>query len=302
RRYLPTRGDMALDMMTGTATVQTNIDYSDESDMSRKLRAAMSVSPFLTALFANSPFANGKPTGWLSERMHIWEHTDPDRSGFIPRVFAGDFGYDDYVHYALDVPMFFIYRQGAYQDYGGRGFRDFLHHGLDGNAATEEDWELHLTTLFPLVRLKKYLELRMTDVGPLNMICALSALTRGLFYDKTALGEVLALVSRLRPEFYPVMQLEAARIALRAEANGRPYREWCRDLLAIARAGLIRLNAVNAHGENEAKFLDPLDEIVDSGLTQAERLLAEYEGPWQRRMDRILSHAPILFCPPESAG
>jgi len=306
RRYLPTRGKMALDMMLGTATAQTNIDYANEADMSRKLRASISVSPFITALFANSPFANGRPTGWLSERMHIWEHTDPDRSGFIPRVFAGDFGYADYVNYALNVPMFFIYREGEYRDYGGRSFREFLERGLDGNIATEEDWELHLTTLFPLVRVKKYLELRMADVGPLSMVCALAALTRGLFYDDTALGEVLALTSKLRPESYPLMQREAARVALRAEIGGRPGREWCRDLLAIARAGLKRLNVLNAHGQNETKYLDPLDEIVESGTTLAERLLAEYEGPWGRRMEKILNHEPLQFCPDvpmlESAG
>jgi glutamate--cysteine ligase len=289
RRYLPTRGAKALDMMVGTSTVQTNIDYSDEGDMARKLRAMLGLSPFITALFANSPFAEGHPTGYLSARTVIWEDTDPDRTGFIPAVFCEDFGYRDYAAYALDVPMFFIYRDGHYVDLSGQSFRRFLEEGLDGYQATEEDWALHLTTLFPNARLKQYLELRMADVGPVNMICAFSALTRGLFYDETALHDATLLLKGLRPADYPVLQHEAARLGLHAQAKGRPFQEWARDLLAIAEGGLKRLDIPGSKGENEVKFLEPLQDIVQSGKTLAERLLDLWEGEWAHRIDPIFS-------------
>jgi glutamate--cysteine ligase len=295
RRYLPTRGSMALDMMVGTGTVQTNIDYADEADMARKLRVGHALAPFLLALFANSPFAGGRPTGYLSSRTRVWQDTDPDRSGFVPGVFQEGFGYRAYVEYALDVPMFFIHRNGRYLDCSGHSFRRFIEEGLEGHQANLEDWALHLTTLFPHVRVKQYLELRMVDVGPLEMICAFAALTRGLFYDATALAEAELLVKPLPPGQLPLLETEAARHGLRGTALERPIRDWARDLLAIARGGLERLDVRNGAGATEAGLLAPLEGIVDSGRTLADELLALYEGPWQRRIEEIFDSPLILF-------
>jgi glutamate--cysteine ligase len=280
RRYLPTRGALALDMMLGTGTVQTNLDYATEADMARKLRLGMTLSPFLTALFANSPFAEGRVTGYLSTRAHIWTQTDPDRSGFLPAVFREDFGYRDYAEYALDVPMFFIHRDGHYRDLAGRSFRRFLDEGLDGEFPTQEDWALHLTTLFPEARLKNYIELRMADVGSPAMIVALAALTRGLFYDETALLEASLLFRRLGPQHLTALHGEALRQGLRAQVLGRPILDWLRDLLTIVEAGLKRLGALDEQGRDETILLEPVRAILASGQTQADRLLARWEGEW----------------------
>jgi glutamate--cysteine ligase len=289
RRYLPTRGAQALDMMMGTGTVQTNFDYGSERDMARKMRLAMAVAPFITALYANSPFAEGRPTGMLSARANVWRHCDPDRCGIIPSVFREDFGYQDYVNYALDVPMFFIHRAGHYRDTAGCSFREFMERGIDGERPTQEDWSLHLTTLFPEVRLKSFIELRMADVGSPDMIVALAALTRGLFYDESSLKEAGFLLRTLRPEHMPELLEQAIRHGIRGQALGSPMRDWLRDLLQIARAGLERLNVLNTEGRSETVHLEPLQEIVDSGQTQADRLLARYETAWHRSIDPIFA-------------
>jgi glutamate--cysteine ligase len=289
RRYLPTRGAQALDMMMGTGTVQTNFDYCNERDMARKLRLGMAAAPFITALYANSPFAEGRPSGMLSARANVWRFCDPDRCGIIPAVFREDFGYQDYVNYALDVPMFFIHRGGHYRDTAGRSFREFLERGFDGERPTQEDWTLHLTTLFPEARLKSFIELRMADVGSPAMIVALAALTRGLFYDESSLKEAGFLLRTLRPEHMAESLEQAIRHGIRGQALGRPIRDWLRDLLQIAHAGLERLNVLNAEGRSETVCLEPLQEIVDSGQTQADRLLARYETDWQRRLDPIFA-------------
>ena len=288
RNYLPKRGSMGIDMMVGTGTVQTNLDYSSEADMAMKMRVGMAASPILTALFANSPLANGTPTGYLSTRALIWQHTDPDRSGILPAVFQEDFSYQDYVDYALDVPMFFIYRAGHYIDCAGYSFREFLSRGLEGERPTEADWALHLTTIFPEVRLKGYLELRMADAGAPDMICALSALTRGMFYDATALSEAVLLLQNLTAEELPSLIHEAAQVGLRARALGRPLQDWARELVAIAHGGLQRLNACDGLGQNEVKYLAPLEEIVTSGKCRAEVLLEQWHGAWQRDPRKLL--------------
>ncbi|MBI4082923.1 MAG: glutamate--cysteine ligase [Candidatus Lambdaproteobacteria bacterium] len=293
-RYLPTRGARALDMMVSTATVQTNFDYGSEADMVRKMRAAQSLGPFLNSLFANSPFAAGRPTGLLSSRAEIWTATDNDRCGHLPFVYRDDFGYDAYIQYALDVPMFFIHREGRYLDYAGRSFREFMAQGFDGHTATQADWLLHLSTLFPEVRLKNYIELRMCDVGPVPMICALAALTRGLFYDATALDEALLLVRGMAGADYAAIQAQARRLGLRGQALGRPIGEWCREMLAIARGGLRRLALRNDRGETEEKHLEPLERIVAAGKTQADVLLELYEGPWGRRLEPLFTSEPLL--------
>jgi glutamate--cysteine ligase len=282
RRYLPTRGAQALDMMLGTGTVQSNFDYVTEADMARKMRVAMAAAPFLTALYANSPFAEGRPTGMLSTRADIWTQTDPDRCGFVDAVFNEDFGYQNYVDYALDVPMFFIHRHGHYQDWAGKSFRSFLAEGLAGEFPTQEDWSLHLSTLFPEARLKNYIELRMADVGPPPMINALAALTRGLFYDDQALKEACMLLRSLRPAQLIPIRADVVRRGLRADALGRPVLEWLRDLMGIVEAGLRRLAVLDDTGRDETFYLQPLQEILATGQTQADRLLAAWEGVWHR--------------------
>ena len=243
--------------------------------------------PFLTALFANSPFAEGKPSGYLSTRGKVWLDVDGDRSGIIPAVFREDFGYQDYVDYALDVPMFFIHRDGHYRDYAGHSFRNFMADGLDGYTATLDDWTLHLTTIFPEARLKNIIELRMADMGPTAMICAFAAVSRGLLYDETALDSAVALLRKVKLEDYPQLQEDTARIGLRAEVAGRPVREWLRDLISIAASGLERLNAQDDNGENEVMFLNPLRRIVDSGKTQADLLLERWHGEWNQRIEPL---------------
>lgn len=294
KRYLPTKGSQALDMMVGTGTVQTNMDYSSEEDMALKLFVGMTISPFLNALFACSPFAEGKPTGFLSTRGSIWLDTDVERSGILPRIFKKDFRYQDYVNYALDVPMFFIHRDGHYQDFTGHTFREFMEDGLNGEIATHQDWILHLTTIFPEARLKNIIELRMTDMGSVSMICALSALTRGLFYDETALRGAEKLLRGFNPEIFPELRQEAARIGLKAEANGRPLREWLTEIISLAASGLERLNAQDENGENEVKYLDPLRRIVDTGKTQADVLLDLWNGEWNQKVEQIFSSEHVF--------
>jgi glutamate--cysteine ligase len=191
--------------------------------------------------------------------------------------------------------MFFIHRNGHYLDTSGRSFRSFLEEGLDGHSATVEDWALHLTTLFPLVRVKQYIELRMADVGPLNMICAFAAITRGLLYDDTALAEAEALLAPIAPEQFPALQVDAARHALRAEALGRPFQDWSRDMVRIAQGGLERLNAQDAIGENEAKLLAPLHRILASGKTLADELLELWEHKWGRKVTPIFDEELVRF-------
>jgi glutamate--cysteine ligase len=287
RGYLPTRGALALDMMLGTGTVQSNFDYASEADMARKMRVAMAAAPLLAALFANSPFAEGRATGDQSTRCRVWTQTDPSRCGILPAVFAEDFGYEDYVEYALDVPMFFIHRHGHYQNRAGASFRKFMTEGLEGEFPTQEDWTLHLTTLFPEVRLKSYIELRMADVGPPEMIVALAALTRGLFYDDTALKEARLLLGGFRAEQVEALNRAAMRDGLRAEAMGRPVGSWLADLLPMVEAGLARLGARNAAGQDETGYLAPLQEIVASGRSQADRLLESWRGAWGGKFEPL---------------
>lgn len=295
RDYLPRKGSMALDMMLGTGTVQTNIDYDSEADMGRKMRIALGLSPVITALFANSPFAEGKPTGYLSTRSLIWENTDNDRAGFIPGAFEAGFGYKEYAEYALDVPMFFIYRNGEYLNCGGTTYRAFQQKGLEGHRPTQEDWELHLTTLFPQMRLKQYLELRMADVGPGDMICAFSALTRGIFYDQTSLAQADDLMQVVNADNCVEVQHQAAKVGLKAQAGKLSLLEMARQLMQIAEGGLNRLNVKNSAGENEVQYLAPLQEIAATGKTRAERLLDSWEGEWNRSLEPLFTSPLTTF-------
>jgi glutamate--cysteine ligase len=278
-------------MMLRTCTIQTNLDYGSEADMVKKFRVSLALQPLATALFANSPFTEGKPNGFLSYRSHIWSDTDPGRTGMLPFVFEDGFGYERYADYALDVPMYFVYRDGRYIDAAGQSFRDFLKGelpALPGEKPTEKDWEDHLSTAFPEVRMKSFLEMRGADGGPWNRICALPALWVGLLYDEGALDAAWDLVKGWSMEERQVLRDSVPKLALDAPiAGNRKLRDIAAEALDIARAGLSARARLNASGDNESGFLAPLDEIVASGQTHAERLLARYHGEWKGDLTRI---------------
>ena len=290
-RHMPRVGTMGLDMMLRTCTIQTNLDYGSEADMVKKFRVSLALQPLATALFANSPFTEGKPNGFLSYRSHIWSDTDPGRTGMLPFVFEDGFGYERYADYALDVPMYFVYRDGRYIDAAGQSFRDFLNGelpALPGEKPTEKDWEDHLSTAFPEVRMKSFLEMRGADGGPWNRICALPALWVGLLYDEGALDAAWDVVKGWSMEERQVLRDSVPKLALDAPiAGNHKLRDIAAEVLDIARAGLSARGRFNASGDNESGFLAPLDEVVASGRTHAERLLARYHGEWQGDLTRI---------------
>ncbi|WP_022682381.1 glutamate--cysteine ligase [Sphingobium bisphenolivorans] len=290
-RHMPRVGSMGLDMMLRTCTVQTNLDYGSEADMVKKFRVSLALQPLATALFANSPFTEGKPNGYLSYRSHIWSDTDPHRTGMLPFVFEEGFGYERYADYALDVPMYFVYRDGGYIDAAGHSFRDFLNGKLavlPGEKPTEKDWEDHLSTAFPEVRLKSFLEMRGADGGPWSQICALPALWVGLLYDDGALDAAWDLVKDWSMEARQTLRDSVPKLALNAPLPGnRKLGDIAAEVLSIARQGLAARARLNAAGDNESGYLAPLDEIVASGQTHAERLLARYHGEWQGDLSRI---------------
>jgi glutamate--cysteine ligase len=289
RNYMPKVGGKGLDMMLRTCTVQANLDFGSEADMALKFRASLALQPLATALFANSPFVEGKPSGLLSSRADVWTDTDPDRTGMLRFVFDEGFGFETYVQYALDVPMYFVKRGNRYIDVAGRSFRAFMAGELPelpGERPTIKDWADHLTTLFPEVRLKQYLEMRGADSGPASRICALPALWTGIFYDKAALAAAWDLCKAWAPETREQLRLDAARIGLKADIEGRSARDVARDMVAIAKEGLQRRARLSAGGADETGFLSELEEIADSGVTPAERLLDLYHGPWNGDVSR----------------
>ena len=286
--YMPKVGSLGLDMMYRTATVQVNLDFAAEADMVRKLRVGVALQPLATALFANSPFTDGRPNGFLSRRSEIWRDTDGDRTGMVPFVFDEGFGYDAYVDWALDVPMYFVKRDDAYHDVSGASFRDLLAGrlaALPGSRATRSDWANHVSTLFPEVRLKRYLEMRGADVGPPEFIVALSAFWVGLLYDGAALDGAWELVKGWTADDREQLRAAVPRLALDAEIAGRPLRDVARDALALSRAGLSRRARRDGAGGDETRYLDPLDVIAASGRTQAHDLLERYRGPWLQSVD-----------------
>ncbi len=290
RAYMPTRGRLGLAMMQATCTVQVNLDFDSEAAMVRMFRIGLALQPIATALFANSPFKEGRPTGFLSYRAQVWTDTDPDRCGDLPFVFDAGFGFERYVDWALDVPLYFAYRDGRYIDVAGRSFRDLLAGrlpGLEGEVATIGDWENHLTTLFPDVRMKQFLEMRGADGGPWNRLCALPALWTGLLYDRTARDAAWDLVKDWTEEERTALRRDVPRLALKAAFRNRTVADIAREVLAIARAGLDRRAIQDGLGETEARFLDPLFEIAESGRTPAEDLLAAYHGRWQGSVDPV---------------
>ena len=291
RRYMPTVGDLGLDMMQRTCTIQTNLDYSSEADMVAKFRVGLALQPVATALFANSPFLEGKPNGYKSFRSHVWEDTDPDRTGMLPFVFEDGFGYERWCDYILDVPMYFVFRDGHYHDVAGKSFRDFLDgklEGLEGERPTMADWTDHMSTAFPEVRLKSFLEMRGADGGPWNRICALPALWVGLLYDDAALAAAWDLVKDWSIEEREALRGAVPKLALKAPTpDGRTVRELASDVLDIAASGLQARGRVNAAGDTEVGFLDPLRDVVASGQSPADRLLERYHGAWGEDISRI---------------
>jgi len=290
RRYMPLKGQLGLDMMTRTCTVQVNLDFADEADMVKKFRVALALQPIATALFADSPFTEGKPNGYLSYRSHIWTDTDPDRTGMLDFVFDEGFGFERWVDYLLDVPMYFSYRNGTYIDLAGQSFRDFLAGNLPelpGVLPTLKDWADHTTTAFPEVRLKKYLEMRGADGGPWNRLCALPALWTGLLYDSTALDAAWDLVKD-----FSMAERNALRDGVPKQALKLPFRNGTvRDLaeraLQIAGHGLARRNRLNKSGASEAVFLEPMIEFAQANQTPAERKLELFHNEWNGDIDRV---------------
>ncbi|MDT9599080.1 glutamate--cysteine ligase [Sphingosinicella rhizophila] len=290
-RHMPRVGGLGLDMMLRTCTIQVNLDYGSEADMAAKFRVGLALQPLATALFANSPFTEGKPNGYLSYRSHIWSDTDPARTGMLPFVFEQGFGYDRYVDYALDVPMYFVFRDGRYIDAAGLSFRDFLKgelKALPGEKPLLSDWTDHLSTAFPEVRLKSFLEMRGADGGPWSRICALPALWVGLLYDQAALDAAWDEVRHWSIEGRQQLRDSVPRLGLKAVTpDGETLLELGRRILAIAQSGLSARARLNNSGDNESGFLDPLREILARGTTPAEVLLEHYRGAWGGDASRI---------------
>ena len=290
REYMPRRGNLGLDMMTRTCTVQVNLDFSSEADMVKKFRVSLALQPVATALFADSPFTEGRPNGYLSYRSHIWTDTDPDRTGMLDFVFEDGFSFERYVDYLLDVPMYFSYRNGEYIDLSGQSFRRFLRGelaALPGQLPTMKDWADHMTTAFPEVRLKNYLEMRGADGGPWNRLCALPAFWVGLLYDSTALDAAWDLVKDFSMEERHALRDGVPRHALKLPFRGASVRELALEALKIAGQGLARRNRLNATGASEAVFLEPLIEFALANETPAERKLALYHGAWGGSVDPV---------------
>ncbi|MES3151868.1 glutamate--cysteine ligase [Sphingomonas faeni] len=294
-RHMPRVGSMGLDMMLRTCTIQVNLDYASEADMVKKFRVGLALQPLATALFANSPFTEGRPNGMLSYRSHIWSDTDPHRTGMLPFVFEDGFGYERYAEYALDVPMYFVYREGKYIDAAGLSFRDFLKGELSvlpGEKPTLDDWTDHLSTAFPEVRLKTFLEMRGADGGPWNRICALPALWVGLLYDQGALDAAWDLVKDWTIDERQALRDAVPKLALNAPiAGGGTLRDIAGEVLDIAGAGLSARARFNRAGDNETGFLDPLREIVRSGKVPAEVLLERYNGAWNGDVSKVYDEA-----------
>ncbi|GAA3896788.1 glutamate--cysteine ligase [Sphingomonas limnosediminicola] len=289
--YMPKVGSLGLDMMLRTCTIQVNLDYSSEADMVKKFRVGLALQPVATALFANSPFTEGKPNGFKSFRSHIWEDTDPDRTGMLPFVFEDGFGYERYLDYALNVPMYFVYRDGKYIDVAGERFGDFLDGKLPqlpGEKPTITDWTDHLSTAFPEVRLKSFLEMRGADGGRWSRICGLPAFWVGLLYDAQALDAAWDLVKHWSIDGREKLRHDVPRLALEAVTpDGETMRDFARRVLNVSADGLTRRARLNSAGDNEGGFLDPLRDVVAMGMTPADRLLQKYEQEWGGELSHI---------------
>jgi glutamate--cysteine ligase len=296
KRYMPTRGRLGLDMMFRTATVQVNLDFSDDANMVAKMRVGLALQPIATALFANSPFTDGRPNGFQSYRAEVWRDTDPDRTGNLPFAFEPGMGFERYVDYALDVPMYFVYRSGRYIDAAGASFRDFLAGRLSefpGERPTFDDWADHLTTLFPDVRLKRFLEMRGADAGPFGELMALPAFWVGLLYDPASLAEASALIADWSPGERRNLRDQVPRLGLKTPFRDGTAGDVAREAVAIAERGLWgRAIADKTGGDDERKHLASLVEAAAEGRSPADRLLAEYADDWHGDIDRLFdAHA-----------
>ncbi|KAK3266226.1 glutamate--cysteine ligase, partial [Cymbomonas tetramitiformis] len=284
KKYMPTVGSMGLDMMFRTCTVQVNLDFENEADMVEKFRVSLALQPIATALFANSPFTEGEPNGFLSMRSHVWTDVDNNRCGDLPFVFEEGFGFKKYVEYMLDVPMYFVYRQGHYIDVTGQSFRDFMEgklKDLPGEYPTIDDWEQHLSTAFPEVRLKKFLEMRGADSGPFKSICALPALWVGLIYDEAAQKEAMEMVSDWTEEERAYLRDQVPKLGLATPFRDGTVRDLAARTLAISKMGL------RSRGFREESFLASLEEVVASGVTPADKLLSAFETRWDGSVDPV---------------
>jgi glutamate--cysteine ligase len=297
RRYMPLVGKLGLDMMTRTCTVQVNLDFASEADMVRKLRVSLALQPVATALFANSPFTEGRPNGFLSYRGHVWTDTDPHRSG-IPSVFFEEgFGFERYAEWVVDtVPMYFVNRDGNYIDFAGNSFRAFIDGALTGTAAgvaTMGDFADHLTTVFTDVRLKRFLEMRGADAGTIEMMVAQSALWVGLLYDEAALTAAEALVRRHPWSEFAALRPLVARQALNAPWQRGTVRDLARDMITIAQVGLRGRAIHNVQGDDETIHLAPLFSLVEGEPTQAESWLSRFHGAWNGDVTAIFREAAL---------
>ncbi len=286
--YMPKVGSLGLDMMLRTATVQVNLDFASEADMVTKMRVALALQPVATALFANSPFTDGRPNGFLSRRSEIWRDTDGDRTGMLPRAFEPGFGYESYVDWLLDMPMYFVKRGETYHDVSGASFRDLMAGklaALPGERATVSDWANHASTAFPEVRLKRFIEMRGSDVGNPAMIAAQAAFWVGLLYDEASQAAAWDIAKNWNACDREGLRATVPRLGLAARIAGRPLGAVAAEALTIARAGLAARARRDAQGRDETHFLQPLEAIVAAGRSLAEERLAAYEGRWQRSVE-----------------
>jgi glutamate--cysteine ligase len=290
KSYMPTKGALGIDMMTRTSTIQVNLDYRSEKDMIKKMRIAQALQSIVTALFANSPFTQGRPNGYLSYRAQIWEDTDPDRCGFLPFVFDNNFGFERWVDYLLDVPMYFILRDGRFIDSKKMTFRSFMN-GKHTLEPTVEDWETHVSTVFPDVRLKRFIEMRGADASCVSHIAALSAFWVGLLYDQDALDETYKITNQWSVETIREIRAQVPKLALKAEANNVNVRDVALQMLKISAGGLSR-RAKRLGIEDEGQYLAPIVEIAESGITQAEKHLQRYHNEWNGDITKLMQCWP----------
>ena len=295
RRYMPQVGSLGLDMMTRTCTVQVNLDYESEADMARKLRVSLALQPLATALFANSPFTEGRPNGFQSYRAHIWTDTDNARSGMPPVFFSEDFGFERYVQWLLDVPMYFVSRNDRFVDMAGRSFREFMEGRLDPalGTATIGDFDDHMTTAFTDVRVKRFLEMRGADAGRPDMMVAQSALWVGLLYHPAALDAAETLVRAAPWADYLALRAVVPRQGLSAAWGRGHLRDLARETINIAREGLRARNRLDSQQRNETMYLEPIAAIAEGAPTQAEELLMHFDGPWGGEITRIFRHTAV---------
>lgn len=292
RNYMPKVGTLGLDMMLRTCTVQVNLDFADEQDMIDKFRISLALQPLATALFANSPLKEGRPNGMRSLRSHVWTDTDPDRCGMLPFVFNDSMGFERWVDHVLDVPMYFIRRDGKYIDASGQSFRDFMNGtlpALPGEVPNMEDWKDHMTTLFPEVRLKTFLEMRGADGGPWSRLCALPALWVGLLYDTDAQNEALELTQKWSLAEMSQMRDDAPKMGLATEVAGQTFQSLANEVLAIADRGLKNRQRLSSSGETEQGFLKDLWDSARTGKTPADRMLDDLNGPWGGDASRVFT-------------